>query len=131
MASKKQENATPKPKSNTPRFNDVTFVNWALSDQEKVDVKAWNFTHDDLNEALIALVEGGYKVTFSYDTFNTCYSCAFVPTKDAKSNQGYILSGKGSTPLKAFKQCAYIHYHIMGEEWAAYSTARRGEVIDD
>lgn len=122
---------TPKAKPIQPRFNDVQFVNWSLSEQEKKSCKEWSLTTEDYDAAIGNLVEGGYKTTISYDSFRSCFTCSIVPTKDAKSNQGYILTGKGSTPLKALKQAAYIHFHIMGEEWAAYSTAKAVEELDD
>lgn len=114
-----------------PRFNDVQFVNWSLSAEEKAACKAWELSVDDYSDAIGSLIEGGYKVTVSYDNFRSCFTASIVPTKDAKSNQGYILTGKGSNPLKAIKQALYIHFHIMGEEWAAYSTAKAVEELDD
>jgi len=113
------------------RFNDVQFVNWSLSADEKSACKAWNLVLSEFDDALANLIESGYKTTLSYDNFRSCYTASIVPTKDAKSNQGYILTGKGSTAFKALKQALYIHYHIMGEEWAAYSTAKAVEELDD
>lgn len=121
----------PAPKPTAQRFNDVQFVNWSLSENEKQACKAWELSTDDYANAIGSLVEGGYKVTLSYDNYRACFTASIVPTKDAKSNQGYILTGKGSNPLKAAKQALYIHFHIMGEEWAAYSTSKAVEEIDD
>lgn len=114
-----------------PRFNDVQFVNWALSAEDKTACKEWELSVDDYSDAIGSLIEGGYKVTVSYDDFRSCFTASIVPTKDAKSNQGYILTGKGSNPLKAIRQVLFIHYRIMGEEWAAYSTAKAIEELDD
>lgn len=122
---------TPKPKPTQPRFNDVSFINWSLSPEEKAACKAWSLSLEDYDNAIGNLVEGSYKTTISYDGFRSCFTCSIVPTKDAKSNQGYILTGKGSTPLKALKQALYIHFHIMDTEWAAYSTAKAMEELDD
>lgn len=121
-----------KPKAPQPnRFNDVTFVNWSLSQEEKAACKSWVLSLEDFDNALATLIEAGYKTTLSYDSFRTCYTCSIVPTKDAKSNQGYILTGKGSTATKALKQALYTHFHIMAEEWASYSTAKAQEELDD
>jgi hypothetical protein len=113
------------------RFNDMKFINWSLSDDERAACKAWALSLEDYDNALISLVEAGYKITISYDNYRSCFTCSVVATPDAKSNQGYILAGKGSTPLKAAKQALYIHFHIMGEDWAAYSTATAAEELDD
>jgi len=125
----------PKPtKAQAPtqqRFNDVQFINWSLSAEEKQSCKIWVLTLEDFDNALATLIEGGYKTTLSYDSFRSCYTCSIVPTKDAKSNQGFILTGKGSTATKALKQALYIHFHIMSEDWASYSTAQAIEELDD
>lgn len=114
-----------------PRFNNAQFVNWALSDEEKAACKAWDLSTSDFDDALAKLIEGGYKITISYDAFRSCYTTSIVPSPTAKNNQGYILPGKGSTALKSLKQVLYIHFHIMGEDWAAYSTAGAVELMDD
>lgn len=121
----------PAPKPTVKRFNDVQFVNWSLSAEEKQECKTWLTTSEDLDNAISSVIEAAYKVTVSWDKYRTCYTASIVPTPDAKSNQGYILTGKGSTALKAAKQALFIHYRIMGEEWAAYSTATNAEELDD
>lgn len=121
----------PTPKPTQPRFNDVQFVNWSLTVEQKAACKVWSLALEDYDNAYGELIQGGYKITASYDNFRACFTASIVPTKDAKSNQGFILTGKGSTPLKAIKQALYIHYHVMGEEWAAYSTAGKAEELDD
>lgn len=121
----------PATKPTAQRFNDVQFVNWSLSAEEKQECKSWISAGEDLDNAISSVIEAGYKVTTSWDRYRSCYTASIVPTPDAKSNQGYILTGKGSTALKAAKQALFIHYRIMGEEWAAYSTATNAEELDD
>lgn len=118
-------------KPTVPRFNDVQFINWSLTTEQKQDCKQFLTTDGDYDEALVVIIQAGYKVTASYDGFRDCFTASVVPTKDAKNNQGYILTGKGSTPLKAIKQALYIHYRIMDEDWSSYSTARSVEELDD
>lgn len=115
----------------TPRFNDVKFINWSLNDEEKAACKAWVLTVEDFDNALTSLLQSGYKITQSFDENRSVYTGSIIPTQNAKSNQGFILAGKGSTPLKAIKQALYIHFHIMGEEWASYSLAGSTEQMDD
>lgn len=114
-----------------PRFNDVQFVNWSLDAEQKAACKAWVLSIEDYDAALGNLIEAGYKTTVSYDQFRHCFTASIVPTKEAKENQGYILTGKGSTPTKAIKQALYIHFHVMDENWASYSTAKAIEELDD
>jgi hypothetical protein len=121
----------PESKPTKPRFNDVQFVNWSLSFEQKQDCKNFLVTEGDHDEALLTIIQAGYKVTVSYDNYRDCFTASIVPTQDAKSNQGFILTGKGSTPLKAARQVLYIHYRIMDEDWSAYSTAKSVEELDD
>ncbi len=127
----KNVNPPAKPKPTQTRFNDVKFVNWALTTEEKQDCKTFLTGEADYDDALHVIVQAGYKTTLSWDNFRQCFTASIVPTKDAKNNQGYILTGKGSTPLKAIRQALYIHYRIMDEDWASYSTSTNAEELDD
>lgn len=118
-------------KPTTPRFNDVKFVNWSLDAEQKQQCKAWLLSEGDIANAMDNTIQAGYKITTSWDGFRSCYTCSLVPTESAKSNHGYILTGKGSTSLKAVKQALFIHYLVMDEDWAAYSTAGNAEELDD
>lgn len=121
----------PNPKPTVPRFNDVKFVNWSLDSDQKQQCKVWLPTGEEISDAMSNAIQAGYKITTSWDGFRSCFTASIVPTQDAKANQGYILTGKGSTPLKAVKQALYIHYVVMDEDWAAYSTAGYAEELDD
>jgi hypothetical protein len=113
------------------RFNNVKFVNWALDDAQKTACKAWELARDDFDDLLVKTIEAGYKVTLSYDGFRSAYTASLVAQQEAKTNYGFILAGKGSTPLKALKQALYIHYYVMAEDWSAYSTQGTFEEFDD
>lgn len=121
----------PAPKPTTPRFNNVQFINWSLTIEQKQDCKQFLITDGDYDEALLVIIQAGYKVTTSYDEYRDCFTASIVPAQNGKNNQGYILTGKGSTPLKAIRQALYIHYRIMDEDWASYSTAKTVEELDD
>lgn len=121
----------PAPKPTQPRFNDVKFINWSLSVEEKAACKQWTFDTEAYDNEVGKLIQSGYKLTVSWDGFRSCYTASIVPTADAKDNQGFILTGKGSTPVKAAKQALYIHFYVMGENWAEYSTAGGREELDD
>lgn len=110
---------------------DVIFINWNLSPAQKKELKAAAFTLDWADTQFIRLADEGYKVSLQFDTYNECYSC-FITTRDKEHvNAGYILTGRGTTPLKAFKQAVYIGFHIMEGEFARYSTLEGREEIDD
>lgn len=109
----------------------VMWINWSLTDKEKKALKATNLSLDDYEDFMVKLTESGHKVTVSHDAFNDCYSAAIVPTQENTLNKGFILTGKGSTPLKAIKQACYIHFSIFNGDWSTYSTRTGREEIDD
>jgi len=117
--------------SKTARFNDVKFVNWSLTSAEKTACKEWLVVDGDVDNALLTFIEEGNKVTCSYDSFRFCFTASLIPADELSPNKGYILTGKGSTPLKAIKQALFINYRIMDGLWATYSTATNSEELDD
>lgn len=114
-------------KSKPAPTRDISWVNYTLSDEQKAEVKAQLF---DVDAALIKLTEEDLKVTISYDDYNACYSCFFIPKNQTDPNFGCILSGRGSTPVKAIKQAAYIHWNIFDGNWSDARLPIR-EILDD
>lgn len=113
------------------RFNDVVWINWALTIEQKKEIKAWQPDVEELDDMEAEIIQEGNKVTLSWDDYGQCYTCSIVPTSSHKTNQGYILTGKGSLPFKAKKQAFYIHKQVFGTDWSSYSTARGVENLDD
>lgn len=118
----------PKNATKTP-FNNQ-FVNYDLTKEEQALCKAWNFDLEDYFSVMDKLLDAGYKVGFSNDNYNKCYAAFLTPTKDTKDNQGLILSGRGSSPFKAFKQLVYKHFHIFDEHWEEFVGARQFTIDD-
>jgi len=124
-------NSSGKARKPTQRFNDAKFINWSLSVEQKQQVKAWLPDLEEVDDLETEIIQEHAKITRSYDEFAECYSCSIVPTAKHKTNYGYILVGKGSTPLKAFKQAVYIHKQVFSGDWSTYSTGGRAEEMDD
>lgn len=110
---------------------DVKFVNYTLSVEQKRDLKNLPWTLEEHDTALIRLNEGGYNVSHKWDEYNECFSCFVSPTKENDANQGYILTGRGSTPVKAFKQVCYLHWQIFDQDWSEHYTSKEHEDFDD
>lgn len=105
----------------------VSWVNYTLSADQKAELKSQIF---DFDNALLRLTEEGMKVTIAYDDFNECYSCYLIPKSPDHANAGCILSGRGSTPIKAVKQAAYIHWNIFDGDWSDARQSHREELDD-
>lgn len=107
--------------------SDISWVNYNLSPEQKKELKSQDF---DFDSALVRLTEENLKVTLAYDDRNECYSCFLIPKNPEHKNAGCILSGRGSTPVKALKQASYIHWQIFDGDWSDARTSVR-DVIDD
>lgn len=132
MASDKYAHNSSKKKAETKeRFNDVRFVNYDLSADEKVQCKAWLPDLSLVDDALLKLVESGYRVTLRYDERSSGYSC-FVQSTDEKSdNAGLMLTGRGSTPLKAAKNALFKHFVVFDLVWSAWAEKPSATEFDD
>lgn len=118
-----------RPPAVPPPFKPAEFVNVQLDQAQRDSIKANVWTIDSLDNALNDLLADGYKITLRYDERNDCFAAWLIaPTKS--ENSGYILSGRGSTPHKALKQAAYIHYAVLEKMWGADHGQDRS-LIDD
>lgn len=124
-------NATSKAKGKTPRFNQVVFISYPLTKEQKDEIKAAAWDLADFDNAVIHLTEQDYKVTYSWDDYSSSYACFITPKGDTHANAGYILTGRGSSPHKAVKQAYYVHSTIFLGDWSTWTVERRGEEIDD
>jgi len=110
---------------------DVVFINWNLTPAQKKELKAAELSLEWVDTQQIRLSDEGYKISTQRDEWNNCYSCFITTREKDHVNAGFILTGRGSTPMKAFKQAVYIGFHIMEGEFARYSTLTAKDEIDD
>lgn len=123
MATKK------KPTYANPNFKG--FVSYTLDESERKLLKARAFTDEDFSTWLWRYVENGYKFTFTWFEKQRAYQCTATHTDEKHDNFGLFLSGRGSSPLKAFKQWVYIHTDVCAEVWGEYVNLNRDDEIDD
>lgn len=114
-----------------PAYEQSEFVRYALDDAEKAECKAWVIQPGQEFDMLLGLVDTGYKVTFRFDDVSHAYACWFLAKKDDPANPNMILSGRGSSPAKAFKQAAFMHWKIFDEVWPKNSAPKSPEDFDD
>ena len=118
-------------KSNVPPppFKAAEFVNVTLGDAERAAIKAVEYLTEAFDTSLSTLIGDGYKVSLRFDERNDSYACWLI-APDRSQNKGLILSGRGSTALKAIRQALYIHYTILSGVWTGHEVQQR-DVIDD
>lgn len=124
-------NPTTASKAKTPRFNDVVFISFPLSQEQKDEIKAAQWDLEDFDNAAIKLTEENYKVTLTYDEYSSAYAVFITPKGDKHYNAGFILTGRGSSPHKALKQAYYVHTVLFERDWSGWKDDRKGEAIDD
>lgn len=120
-----------KPQEAPKDWTPAQFVNYDLSKENKAEIKAWQPTFDDLDNCFVKLTEASIRVTFKYDDYNHCESCFLTPIDPKSPNTGLILGGRGSTPLRAFKQVWYIHSVLFDGNWAEHFAAPGTLELDD
>jgi len=113
-----------------PRFDSNRFIQYELDTAQQAQCKGWVISSDDLWAEVLSLVDSGYTVSLKYDTYSEAYAC-FIRggDQDGNPNSGFILSGRGSTPAKAFKQACFKHGAI-GPSWSEFAELPK-QVIDD
>jgi hypothetical protein len=99
------------------RFNAVQFVTYALRQDEKDTLKERGVHGPSLDDDLIGSLAGGYKLTVKWDAFTEAYAAWLVAPEGHETNAGMILSGRGSSPMKALRQVLYIHVEVCRGDW--------------
>lgn len=103
------------------------FVRCELSELQREHVRTQQFTWDDCVENIVALVEGGYKVSLGEDAYNSCFACWITaPPKDSP-NSGFILQGRGPTVLGAVAVALYKHFTVLEGNWLVLASKSHEE----
>ncbi len=108
------------------------FINVFLTDEARQYIKSKPFDDDVFAQELFRSIQEGYKFTFSADDYNHAYQV--IGTRQDKDHPdfGILLSGRGSTPVKAFKQWLYLCRDVVGDSsWSEYLTSKTPEELDD
>lgn len=118
-------------RSTAPRFNDARFVQFELDRDQQATCKGWAFTSDDAWAEVTRLVDSGYSVAVKWDERNEVYAC-FIQNRDLQTgpNKGLILTGRGSTAVKAVKQAVFKD-RLMDQDWSAYGERPTFQNLDD
>lgn len=113
----------------SPGFKPANFININLTKEQVAIVKATPWDIDKFDVSCEGLMHDGFKLTVRYDQRNDCYSAWLVPSDDHKF-AGNILSGRGSTPMKAIKQLMYIHFNALERNWDIEQNQSQLEIDD-
>jgi hypothetical protein len=109
---------------------DSEFVNLELSKAQRADAKQKYGEPVLLDTALFDLFDDGTKVTVKYDDRNRCV-VAFGFAPSGGENDGYILTGRGSSVTRALMELAYKHHDLLGGQWSQYHNLTLDRDEDD
>lgn len=107
-----------------------TFINYTLDKAQTAALKAQDFPDSKYLSVLERFLGDGYKVTQSFDTYHDCFTCSILTNDSDNPNTGRILTGRGNTMVKAFKQACYLHYEVFDGVWPEGAEPQR-LIIDD
>lgn len=113
------------------RFNDVRFVNYELTKEEKQSCKAWLPTLDEFDDCCLKFVEGGYRYSVKWDDYTQSFACFAQSDGSRPDNSGLLLTGRGSTPSKAVKQAMFKHFVVFDLDWGGWAERGSPEELDD
>lgn len=105
------------------------FINYNLSDDEKKQLKAAGVDHERLWDTFEGLAESAYYVKIKYDYYNHAYQAAMATTDSKSVDAGWFVVGRGSTPMKAFRQALYIG-DVLGWKLAEYASQHEAPYAD-
>jgi len=121
-----------KPRTETaPRFNQSSFVQLELTDDQAKQLKATVVTAEQIFEEMERMIDDGYKFSVKYDSYGDCIGAWCQAPAEGHENSGCILTGRGSSAYKALKQLLYKHNVLLVGSWRGHTETRRPTVLDD
>jgi len=130
-AKRDQKKAAAASKSNSAEGAWKGFISLELTDRQKAEVKALQADPDRVFDNVFSLIDDGYKISFSYDTYHDMYICS-ATGKDPKSpNNGLTLTGRGGKVLGAMAALWYKHDVVTERVWGEPEAHRRREVSEE
>lgn len=119
----------PAPPAN-PQFRG--FLNINLSDEDKAIIKSAAYDESAYASDLEKWIDSGFKFTFQYDDYSHCFLVIGTPQAKDHEDFGILMAGRGSTPIKAFKQWVYIQTRKVGDsDWTQLLKMPTQFEIDD
>ena len=87
--------------SKNGKFEFKGFKNLAFTDTELSQFELYlSTTSEDLDDAIVTLVECGYKLGYSYDDYHGTYAAALTCKDVGSSYYGWIFTLKNSSPTR-------------------------------
>lgn len=123
---------TKKPVAKAAQVNFRGFLNIDLSDEDRSIIKSTSYDSAEWQADLDKWIDNGFKFTFGYDDYNHCFHVIAARSDRGHKDAGILLTGRGSTAIKAFKQWVYIQSRLVGDaDWSELLETGVSHEIDD
>lgn len=104
------------PKRETKSQN-IHWVNYKLSDEDKTQFALWQPEDDDVAAAIVQMVDGGYRFTLGYDKFKSSMSVTCIAPAEDSPNAGKGFSTFARSWEKVWALVAFKHYTLFQQTW--------------
>jgi len=102
------------------RYNsDSEFVALELDKEQTAECRVWRQDLESVDEVWSTVLEEGYRVNTKYDDYSGGYA-AFVIPSDGSDNSGFLLAGRGGTPLRAVCEALFKHEFVLKRVWGSF-----------
>lgn len=107
-------NGNAKSQSRNPKdWSNFEFVNIPLTEADKTHFKELQSTNpDELDDALVTLVEGEYKFSVTWDKSNECFIGSLTCRHPSDDNYGYVLSSRSDNLFEVMRLCVFKHVYL-------------------
>jgi len=97
------------------------FVNFTLPPEFETDIEEKFPNSDSVYTALEALIETGYKVTFSYRFDSQSVICSLTCRNEESVNHGKTLTSFAGSWYEALRVAVYKHFIALNSSWVEVS----------
>lgn len=98
------------------------FINVQLDKADKVRLGALDGLAEFPLSHVSALVQEGYKVSFSEDSKNHSFIASLTDQRETSPFYKCILTGRGTTATNAWVSLCYKHIYMAQEDWSNIAT---------
>lgn len=127
--------ASPKRKSKPQSSSNSAFrgfLNINLTDEDRSIIKSAKYDLSEFTTDLDKWIDNGFKFTFSYDDYSHCFQCIGTRYDKEHRDYGILMTGRGSTAIKSFKQWIYIQTRLIQDaDWSELLESKPTTEIDD
>lgn len=121
-----------KPVQRTQQQSFRGFLNIQLTEEDKTIIKSTSYDMASWQADLDKWIDNGFKFTLGYDAYSHCFQCIGTRSDRDHVDFGILLTGRGSTSMKSFKQWIYIQTRLIGDaDWSSLLEAPPSKELDD